>query len=94
MLTPINGRPCFFATYKENRAISSDTCVDYYILLLNYLSKTICNNERFQTLFKDQLDRSKATCSFKCLAQGHNCHDRDSNPYPDDFNDQNLSPML
>ena len=43
---------------------SSDTCVVRYILLLKYLSNHIFYNKRFQTLFKDQLDRSKATCSF------------------------------
>ena len=43
---------------------SSDTCVVRYILLLKYLSNHVFYNKRFQTLFKDQLDRSKATCSF------------------------------
>ena len=49
--------------------MSSDTCVDHYILVLKYRSNHYAfHNKRFQTLFKDQLVRSKATCSFKqCL---------------------------
>ena len=42
---PINGRPCFFATLKENREIPRHVCVDHYILLLNYLS----NHMHFKT---------------------------------------------
>ena len=40
---------------KVNHAISSQFCVDHYILLLNYLSNHL----------NDQLVLSKATCSFK-----------------------------
>ena len=49
---------------KETHAISSDTCVDHKILLLKYLSNHAFHNKRFQTLLKDKLVRSKATCSF------------------------------
>ena len=60
-----NGRPCFFVKYKENHAISRHVCVDHYTLLLNYLSSNHVHFiTRFQTLFKDQLDRSKAVWSF------------------------------
>ena len=56
----------------ENQAISRLICVDHCILLLNHLSnhKYAFYNKRLQTLFKDQLDRSKATCCFKDT--GHN----------------------
>ena len=45
--------------WKE-KGISSDTCVDHYVLLFKHLSNHAFNNKRLQTLFKDQLDRSKA----------------------------------
>ena len=39
---------------KKNRAISSDACVDHYILLLKEFSNHIAfYNKRLQTLFKD-----------------------------------------
>ena len=41
--------------------------MDYCILPLNYLANHAFYNKRLQTLFEDQLDRSKATCSFKLL---------------------------
>ena len=37
ILTPQNGRPCFFCDIKGKPLILRH-CVDYYILLLNYLS--------------------------------------------------------
>ena len=52
---------------KINRAISRHICV-YIISTLKHLSNhmhLITNGYRM--LFKDQLDRSKATCSFKQL---------------------------
>ena len=54
----MNGRPCQFATVKENRAILSDTCVDHFIILLKHLSNHmhfITNG--YRTLFIDQLVR-------------------------------------
>ena len=53
---------------KENRAILRQTCVDHCILLLKHLSNHMrFIKNRLQTLFIDQLVRSKATCSFKTL---------------------------
>ena len=50
---------------KENRAVLSDTCVDYYILLLQNPSTHVhFITNGYRMLFKDQLDRSKATYSF------------------------------
>ena len=40
--------------------------VDHYVLLIIYLTNAF-HNKRFQTLFNDKLDRSKATCSFNKL---------------------------
>ena len=46
--------------------ISRQIRVDHCILLLKHLSNhNAFYNKRLQMLFKDQLDRSKATCSFK-----------------------------
>ena len=53
-------------TVKENHAISRQICVDHCILLLQHLSNHmhfITNG--YKRFFIDQLDRSKATCSFK-----------------------------
>ena len=50
---------------RGNRTILRDSCDDHSILLLNNLSNHVFHNKRFQTLFNDQLDRSKAMCSFK-----------------------------
>ena len=52
---------------KEKRAILIDTCVDHCILLLKHLSNHAFDNKRFQTLVKDQLDRTKAMCSFNIV---------------------------
>ena len=49
---------------KENRAISKHVCVDNCTLLLYHFTTQYYAfyNKRLQPLFKDQLDRSKATC--------------------------------
>ena len=50
---------------KKKPTISRHICVDHCILLLQHLSTHmhfITNG--YRTLFKNQLDRSKATCSF------------------------------
>ena len=68
----INWRPCEFAKYKENHALSRHVCVDHYILL----SKNLYNqylfhknkNKRFQLLFMDKLARSEVTCSFNVIS--------------------------
>ena len=48
---------------KEHRAISRHICVDHCICYFYNIFLPICI--LLQTLSKDQLDRSKATCSFK-----------------------------
>ena len=58
-------------TVKANLAISRQTCVDHCSLLLKHLSNLAFYTKWLQTLFIDQLVRSKATCSFKqffCLS--------------------------
>ena len=47
-------------------------CVDHCILLLQHLYPYAFYNKRLQTLFKDQLDRSKATCTFKTPEDSQN----------------------
>ena len=41
IFTPQNGRPCFFATYKENSAILGHVCVDI-IFYFEIIFLTIC----------------------------------------------------
>ena len=51
---------------RKPRNFEAYLCIDHCILLLKHLSNHmhfITNG--YRTLFKDQLDRSKATCSFK-----------------------------
>ena len=57
---------------KGNHAILRQMCVDHCILLVKHLSNHAFCNKRLQTLFKDQLVRSKATCSFKLRNQPQN----------------------
>ena len=49
---------------KRNHTISRHICVDHCVLLLQHLST---NMHFIAKLFKDQLNRSKAACSFMFL---------------------------
>ena len=51
---------------RKPRNFKAYFCVDHCILLLQHLSNHIdFITNGYRTLFKDQLDRSKATCSLK-----------------------------
>ena len=61
---------------KVNLAILGHVCVDHCILLLKHLSThNAFYIKRLQMLFKDQLGRSKAACSFQLLSTPLLTHD-------------------
>ena len=85
LVDEVKGKPCNFETCL---------CGSLYSTFTTSFYPHAFYNKRLQTLFIDQLDRSKAMCSFKRLAQGHKCHNRDSNPHCAEQKHQSLSSML
>ena len=62
-----NKWPTVLVNKVKGKACNFEACLcGSLFLLLKHLSTHAFYNERLQTLFKDQLGRSKAKCSFKC----------------------------
>ena len=57
LVDEVKGKPCNF---------EACLCGSLYSTFITSFYPYAFYNTRLQTIFKDQLDRSKATCSFKC----------------------------